>query len=328
MSIHFRSYKNYDNPSVVALWNNALTGRGCCKSLKPMFLESQWFCKPWFDSQALTLAIDDERNEKNQLAGAVLCGFGAHADGRSLDFQKGVISLLLVHPNYRRKGLGKALLKQAEQYLVSKGTTDGRFGCNADRFPYCWGMLGSISPAGVLKSMEGGDSFIQSQGYVPQERYEIYTRPMNQAIPWGDPRFPHLRRKFELRVGPRKVTNWLDEALHGGMETMVFELLDTALERPVAEVRAAEMTPFVSKSQPPQAGLYGLKVKPELRRQGLAKFLMAQTLQHLNDQYFQHVETVIPAENSSARSLFQGLGFTMIDEGTSYAKDLRSSSNC
>ena len=58
----------------------------------------------------------------------------------------------------------------------------------------------------------------------------------------------------------------------------------------------------MSKSQPPQAGLYGLSVKPELRRQGLGKFLMAQTLQHLNDQLFQQVETVIPVENAEARS--------------------------
>ena len=103
---------------------------------------------------------------------------------------------------------------------------------------------------------------------------------------------------------------------------MVFELLDAALERPVAEVRAAEMTQFNNKSQPPQAGLYGIEVKPEFRRQGLAKFLLAQTLQHLNDQYFQHVETVIPVENTSARLLLQGMGFTLLDEGTSYAKVL------
>ena len=85
------------------------------------------------------------------------------------------------------------------------------------------------------------------------------------------------------------------------------------------------MTQFVGKSQPPQAGLYGLSVKPELRGQGLGKFLMAQTLQYLNDQLFQQVETVIPVENAEARSLLKSMGFTLIDEGTSYAKDLGQS---
>jgi ribosomal protein S18 acetylase RimI-like enzyme len=282
----------------------------------------QWFCKPWFDPRAMTLAFDDERPTNQQLVGAVLAGFGCTPDRNALDPQLGVVSMLLVHPDYRKKGLGAELLHQAEQYLAVKGTTDSRFGCNWNRYPYCWGMLGSISPAGVLKSMDGADQFIQSQGYTPKERYEIYGRPMNQAIPWGDPRFAHLRRKFDLRIGPRKVSTLFDEALQGGLDTMVFELLETAIDRPVAEVRAAEMTQFVGKSQPPQAGLYGLSVKSELRGQGLGKFLMAQTLQHLNDQFFQQVETVIPVENTEARSLLKGMGFTLIDEGTSYAKVL------
>jgi len=273
----------------------------------------------------MTLAFDDERPANQQLVGAVLAGFGSAADRKSLDPSQGVISMLLVNPDYRHKGLGATLLHKAEQFLIEKGTTDCRFGDNWNRYPYCWGMLGSISPAGVLKSMDGADQFIQSQGYVPKERYEIYGRPMNQAIPWGDPRFAHLRRKYELRVGPRRVSTSFDEALQGGLETMVFELLETAIERPVAEMRAAEMTQFVGKSQPPQAGLYGLHVIPELRGQGLGKFLMAQTLQHLSDQLFEQVETVIPAENTEARSLLKGLGFTLIDEGTSYAKDLGQS---
>lgn len=322
VSIIYRTYKNYDNPGLVALWNTALTSRGCCKSIKPFFLEMQWFCKPWFDQRALTLAMDEARLGQHQIIGAVLAGFGGSNDRQSLDKTKGVVSLLLVHPEYRHQGIGKELLTRAERYLFDQGTRDARFGCTWDRFPYCWGMLGSISPTGVLKSMGDANQFILEQGYTPAERYEIYGRPMNQAIPWGDPRFPQLRRKYELRVGPRKATTWLDEALHGGMETMVFELLETALDRPVAELRAAEMTQFVNKTQPPLAGLYGLTVKPELRGLGLGKFLLAHTLQHLNDQLFQQVETVIPVENTEARSLLQGLGFTLLDEGTSYAKVL------
>ena len=49
VSIVYRHYKNYDNPGIVSLWNTAMQGRGCCKTIKPFFLETQWFCKPWFD---------------------------------------------------------------------------------------------------------------------------------------------------------------------------------------------------------------------------------------------------------------------------------------
>lgn len=322
MAIRYRNYRNYDNPGLVSLWNTSLTGRGCCKAIKPFFLELQWFCKPWFEARGMTLALDDARPENQQIIGASLAGFGKSDDGTSLDRHKGVVSLLMVHPDYRKQGVAAALLKQAEAYLRESGADDTRFGCTWDRYPYCWGMFGSISPVGILHSMEQAHSFIQKQGYIAAEQYEVYSRAMKQPLPLGDTRFPHLRRKYELRVGPRKTIGWLDEALHGAMETMVFELLETALERPVAEVRAAEMTQFINKSQPPLAGLYGLAVKPELRGQGLGKYLMAQTLQHLNDQFYQNVETVIPKESNEARQLLKAMGFTLLDEGTSYAKVL------
>ncbi len=322
VSIVYRHYKNYDNPGIVSLWNTAMQMRGCCKTVKPFFLETQWFCKPWFDPQSLNLAMDDELPSGKQVVGLSLAGFGANQEGNALDKTKGVISLVLVHPDYRRKKLGHTLLKQAEDYLFKHGSCDVRFGYTWDRFPYCWGMVGSISPAGVLQSMIEAHQFIQQQGYTAAERYEVFTRTMNQPVPFGDPRFPHLRRKYELRVNPRRTIHWFDEAMHSGMDAMVFELLETSIERPVAEIRAAEMTHFIEKTEPPQAGLYSLSVKTDFRGQGLAKFLLAQTLQYLSDQLFQNVETVIPVEFTEAKRLFTGMGFTLSDQGISYAKTL------
>jgi ribosomal protein S18 acetylase RimI-like enzyme len=322
VAIVYRHYKNYDNPGIVALWNTSMQSRGCCKTVKPFFLETQWFCKPWFQPQSLSLALDEALPEKQQIVGLSLAGFGANADETGLDSSKGVISLVLVHPNYRRKKLGTELIRRAETFLKEAGSRDVRFGCNWDRYPYCWGMIGSISPAGVLQSMPEAHAFIQKHGYQSAEKFEIYSRALNTPVPFGDPRFPHLRRKFELRVNPRATKHWFDEAIHSGMETMVFELLETAIERPVASLRAAEMTQFIEKTEPPQAGLYALEVKTDFRGQGLAKFLLAQTLQHLSDQLFQNVETVIPSTFLEAQRLFTAMGFVRIDEGISYAKTL------
>ncbi|HMO36528.1 MAG TPA: GNAT family N-acetyltransferase, partial [Gemmatales bacterium] len=247
MTIHYRHYRNYDNPGIVALWNSSMQSRGCCRIVKPFFLESQWFCKPWFEPACLSLAIDDTVAPPGNIVGLSLAGSGANTDFTGLDRRKGVISLLLVHLKYRRRKLGTALLQRAEDYLRQQGARDVRFGCTWDRYPFCWGMIGSICPAGVLKSMQEAHSFIATLGYAPAEKFDVLSRSMNQPVPFGDPRFPHLRRKYELRVSPRPTRHWFEEAIHGSIETMVFQLLETAIERPVASVCASEMTQFIEK---------------------------------------------------------------------------------
>jgi ribosomal protein S18 acetylase RimI-like enzyme len=58
----------------------------------------------------------------------------------------------------------------------------------------------------------------------------------------------------------------------------------------------------------------------EMRRQGLAKFLMAQILRYLQDQFFNLVEIQVQADNTAAIELLRGLGFEQVDAGHIYRK--------
>ena len=49
------------------------------------------------------------------------------------------------------------------------------------------------------------------------------------------------------------------------------------------------------------------------RKKGLAKFLMAQILRHLHEQFFTVAEIQAPESNVAAVSLIRGLGFTQVD---------------
>ena len=63
-----------------------------------------------------------------------------------------------------------------------------------------------------------------------------------------------------------------------------------------------------------------VSVREELRRQGLGKFLLAQILRYLQDQYFGLVEMHAVDTNKTALSLFGKLGFEKIDVGWTYRK--------
>jgi ribosomal protein S18 acetylase RimI-like enzyme len=318
MAITYRPFKNTDTPALVALWNLAAVARGCAVITKPSVLETHLFAKPWFDPKGIILAVQGN----GQLVGVVLTGFGSTDDGQQLDASRGVVAVLMVHPEHRRQGIGRGLLEHAENYLREHGTRDARVGTTWERTPYGWGMVGSSRPTGVLQSNAGVHDFLTSCGYQKNEHYLVLDRDMNRPVPMGDSRFPALRRKYEMVVGPRKVSSWLDEALQGVHETVVFELHELAVGKPVGELRAWDMGLFAIRTKIPQAGLYGFHIKPELRRQGLGKFLLCLALQHMQEQMYGRAEVVLPAEHEGAKQMFESVGFVWVDEGWSYAKQL------
>ena len=70
----------------------------------------------------------------------------------------------------------------------------------------------------------------------------------------------------------------------------------------------------------PSVGVVDLFVHEPFRRQGLAKLLLANVLQYLQDQYFAIVEVHVGEIDQPALALFRGLGFEPVDAGSSYHK--------
>jgi ribosomal protein S18 acetylase RimI-like enzyme len=73
----------------------------------------------------------------------------------------------------------------------------------------------------------------------------------------------------------------------------------------------------------PAVGIAELEVVPELRRQGLAKFLLTQMLRYLQEQYFGLAEIQMAEHNHPLINLCTGLGFQQVDTGHLYKKASR-----
>ena len=81
-----------------------------------------------------------------------------------------------------------------------------------------------------------------------------------------------------------------------------------------------EMTDFGWRWGAPAVGILEVQVRNDLRRQGLGKFLIAQMLRHLQEQYFAVAEVHVPEEDETSAKLFRSLGFVQVDLGVSYKK--------
>ena len=68
-------------------------------------------------------------------------------------------------------------------------------------------------------------------------------------------------------------------------------------------------------------GIVNLVTRDDVRRQGLAKFLMVNLLRYLQEQYFGLVEVQSIERNQPAVKLFQSLGFEQVDFGRVYKRE-------
>jgi ribosomal protein S18 acetylase RimI-like enzyme len=70
----------------------------------------------------------------------------------------------------------------------------------------------------------------------------------------------------------------------------------------------------------PSAGIMDIQVRGDLRRQGLGKYLIAQLLRYLQEQYFGIAEVQVAEESDTAIGMFRTLGFDQVDTGYMYQK--------
>ena len=58
-----------------------------------------------------------------------------------------------------------------------------------------------------------------------------------------------------------------------------------------------------------------------MHRKGLAKFLLAQILRHLHEQFFTAAEIQAAETNTALLNLIRGLGFTQVDRGSRFRRE-------
>src|SRR5262245_8620572 len=97
-------------------------------------------------------------------------------------------------------------------------------------------------------------------------------------------------------------------------------ILEDKNQQVVARVRAWVMDGFSVAWNRQAAGLFDLEVSEPLRRQGLAKYLLALLLKHLQEQFFDVAEMHVDETNAAGAALCRGLGFELVDTGRVHKK--------
>jgi ribosomal protein S18 acetylase RimI-like enzyme len=316
--LRLRRFRNDDPPKLAAVWNDAFTGRGSypLRSLAP--LERCIFSKPYFDPAGFLVAEWDR-----EVVGFAHAGFGPNADETAIDPTRGVLCTIAVRSSHRGRGIGSELLRNAELYLATHGTRTIHAGPVWPLSPFDFGLYGGSDLPGFLLSDAAAGPFLEAHGYQGAQTTLVLQRRLEQPVTIADPRFVALRRRYEVKLMPRaSLGTWWQEAVLGLIEPVEFRLEDKLSNLPVARTLVWEMEGYSWRWNHPAVGLLEIQVRTDLRRQGLAKFLLTQMLRGLQEQYFGIVEVQTPERNPTALALFKSLGFEQVDVGRVYRRDV------
>jgi ribosomal protein S18 acetylase RimI-like enzyme len=315
--VSYRTFRNTDPPALANLWNEALSGRGAVKLPSSSPLEHLVFSKPYFDPAGLIVAV-----EADKIVGFAHAGFAPDPKEAGVGRDAGVLSLIAVRPSHLRQGIGTGLLLRCEAYLRSAGATTLGVGRMFPHNPFYFGLYGGSESSGALESDKAAGPFLTRRGYQVEQTYHVLQRSLRGSLNVVDTRFAALRRRFEFLAQPRKgITTWWRECVLGLVELHDFCLEEKTSGEPVARASVWEMEGYSRSWNESALGLVELGVRPDLRRQGLARFLLAQMFRYLQDQYFSLVEVQIPETQEPALNLYRSLGFQQVDTGHVYRRE-------
>ncbi|GBD35905.1 Acetyltransferase YpeA [bacterium HR36] len=312
VSWQIRPFRNSDPPQLIRLWNAALTGRGAAILPNANCLELAVLGKPYFEPAGLLVA-----EAEGQVVGWVHAGFGPEASGQRLSRERGVICVLLVHPQWRGQGLGSELLRRAERYLREQGVAEIYVGCHRPLCPFYWGLYGGSEPSGVLESDKEARPFLEKRGYRVVATHVVYQRVLDGGPYQTAGAAAAWKAKCRFQVLPRPVQkNWFEACVTSPLEMLRFQLVEE--ERVLAWVDMWEMELFGWRWKQPTVGLLDLQVSELYAEQGLEELLLAQSLQYLDEQYYTLVEMHVPEQVQALRKCLRDLGFEMVDRGFVY----------
>lgn len=316
--MHYRPFRNTDPPALTEVWNEVLTGRGAYPLRTPAPFDRWILSKPYFTPDALLIAEDPEADRR--VAGFALSGFGPTEDRTAQD-TGGVVCCVLVRPAYRRRGIGRELLRRSEEWLKSRGADVVVAGSQRPYNPYLFGLYGGANSPGILASEPDADAFLKAVGYERGEGHLVFQRPLDKPVDVADGRFVGLRRRFDIQmIRPTVSQNWWEECVWGVLEPTEFRVVDRMTGAPAGRLVNWDLEGFGWRWNKPATGIFDVEIRAHQRRQGLAKFLLASVLKLLQEQFYAVAELQVWADDPAGIGICHALGFEQVDAGYRYRR--------
>ena len=316
--IQYRPFHNTDPPRLLQLWHSCALGPTAAEGFSCDILELFTFSQPFFDPRGLIVALDGER-----AVGFAHAGFAATADQSQLDYREGNLAALMVHPAYRRQGIGTELVRHAEQYLLSRGALSVTAGSGRDRSGFYVGIYGGLQPSGFSESVAPWEQFFQRSEYQFANRTIVMHRDLFKTRDPVSARLIRNRRHLNMIITDRPTGQpWWWYVRFGQLDSLRFELREKSDESIVASGQIIGMDVFIPKWGVRCVGIREVYVPESQRRHGYALALVLEICRRLRDESVQLIEAHLDEQNQGAMELFTSARFEAAEQLITFRKSL------
>jgi ribosomal protein S18 acetylase RimI-like enzyme len=315
--IGYRAFRNTDPPALAAIWRSQPTEHGRVQPMSAALFEQFVLSKPYFDNSGLIVAVDDDRP-----IGFAHAAFGPTESGQRLSTQYGSTCLVMVQTEYRRQGIGTALLTRSEAYLRERGAEVIYGGGIAPFHGFYLGLYGGSELPGVLDSDLAEQRLFTSHGYREIDRVFVLERALSGYRPPVDRNQLQIRRRSAIEaIADPTPANWWEACVWSGLEQTRYDLSLRDAGRVVAHAGVWPLEPLSAGWGVRAAGIVALDVEEAVRRQGIATYLMGDVMRQLASQGFGLVQVQTMQGNQPALKLYEKLGFQVVNQGAVYRKE-------
>ncbi|MEP3480210.1 MAG: GNAT family N-acetyltransferase [Fuerstiella sp.] len=316
--VQYRTFLNSDPPGILKLWHASQLGPGAAEGFPCGVFDMLVFSQPYFDSAGFFLAIVDE-----QVVGFCHAGFAANEERTQIDKNWGTIAAIVVHPEFRRQGIGSHLLQLAEQYLTDAGTKQIIAGAGLGNNGFYNGIYGGLTASGFVADSFEWNDFWNPKGYSAHQTTQVLHRDLNKGRDPISARLLRHRRSMNLAVTDRiKNMSWWWHTRFCYMDTIRFELQQRTDESVAASAHITGLDIYIPKWGIRSVGLHNVLVAESDRRQGYGLSLVIEICKRLREQSISVIEVQVDENDEDALKLFGAAKFEEVQRLICFRKEL------
>ncbi len=316
-SVHFRQFRNFDSPQLVAVWQSRPEQAGFSRAVTVEIFEQFVLSKPYFDPAGLIVAEDDGR-----LIGFAHAAFGADDAEDTISTDLGTTCVLVARPDCNEAQLAAGLLEHTEDYLRQHGAKVIYGGGIRPLNGFYLGLYGGSELPGTLESDTVAQQAFLSHSYREIDRTLLFRRDLSTFEAVVDRRQMQVRRQMvvEVVVDPPS-RSWWEACTLDPFDLTKFALVPRSGGPAAATATFRRMDLMPTAMHAPSVGLIEVWVDDSARRRGMATFLLSEAFRQFIREGTREVEVQAMQHNLAAEALYRKMGFQQFGQGSVFRKE-------